>query len=230
MAIALTVQSPPPPCIQVNPGALTFTGTQGQSDPAPQTIILTNCGPTGSWTAATASGSGWLNFNPASNNLNAGATQNVTVNASMAGLKAGTYSDTITFTMTNGAGTNQQTVAVTFIVQPPPPPPCLQITSITPAPSPTDGTVYVYAGTPITVVITNCGSDTGTLSSADSVSWLSDNLPSNTTITSGGNQTITITPSGTAPPGAAGTETITLKTSGGQTSVTISVGILYPIG
>jgi len=230
MAIALTVQSPPPPCIQVNPGALTFTGTQGQSDPAAQTITLTNCGPAGSWAAATASGSGWLNFNPASNTLNAGATQNVTVNASLAGLKAGTYSDTITFTMTNGAGTNQQTVAVTFIVQPPPPPPCLQITSITPAPSPTDGTVYVYAGTPITVVVTNCGSDTGTLSSADSVSWLSDNLPSNTTITSGGNQTITITPSGTAPPGAAGTETITLKTSGGQTSVTISVGILYPIG
>ena len=230
MAIALTVQSPPPPCIQVNPGALKFTGTQGQSDPAAQTITLTNCGPAGSWTAATASGSGWLNFNPASNSLNAGATQNVTVNASMAGLKAGTYKDAITFTMTNGAGTNQQTVAVTFIVQPPPPPPCLQIASIRPAPNPNDGTVYVYAGTPITVVVTNCGSDPGTLSSAESVGWLSDNLPSITTIASGGNQTITITPSGSAPPGATGTETITLTTSGGQTSVTINVGILYPIG
>jgi hypothetical protein len=227
MAIALTVQSPPPPCIQVNPGALTFTGTQGQSDPAAQTITLTNCGPTGSWTAATASGSGWLNFNLASNTLNAGATQNVAVNASLAGLKAGTYSDTITFTMTNGTGTNQQTVAVTFIVQSPP---CLQIASIKPSPSPNDGIVYVYAGSTITVVVTNCGSDTGTLSSADSVRWLSDNLPSNTTITSGGNQTITITPSSTAPPGATGTETITLTTSGGQASVTISVGILYPIG
>src|SRR5260370_5211997 len=124
--------------------------------------------------------------------------------------------------MQNGAGINQQWVAVPFIVQPRPRPPCLQIASITPAPNPKDGTVYVYAGTPITVVVTNCGSDTGTLSSADSVSWLSDNLPSNTTITSGGNQTITITPSSTAPPGATGTETITLTTTECQTSVTIS--------
>src|SRR5260370_6712330 len=122
--------------------------------------------------------------------------------------------------MTKGAGINQEPLGLKFTVQPPPPPACLQIASITPAPNPKDGTVYVYAGTAITVVVTNCGSDTGTLSSADSVSWLSDNLPSNTTITSGGNQTITITPSSTAPPGATGTETITLTTSGGQTSVT----------
>jgi hypothetical protein len=224
VAVSLAVHPPQPPCLQISPASLTFSATQGQRDPAPQIVTLTNCGTDGSWSASTTNGSRWLTINPTSSALSAGTSQSVTVSTSIAELSAGTYNDTITFTLTNSGGTAQQTVAITLTVLPAP---CLSITSTTPQAS--SGVIYVYAGSTASVTVNNCGSDTGTLSSADGASWLTDNLQQGTSIASGGTQTITISTASSAPPGGTGTVTITLTTRGGQTSVTIMMGILSPI-
>jgi len=224
VAVSLAVHPPQPPCLQISPASLTFSATQGQRDPARQIVTLTNCGTGGSWSASTANGSSWLTINPTSSALSAGTSQSVTVSTSIANLSAGTYNDTITFTLTNSGGTAQQTVAITLTVLPAP---CLSITSTTPQAS--SGVIYVYAGSTASVTISNCGSDTGNLSSADGASWLTDNLQQGTSIASGGTQTITISTASSAPPGGTGTVTITLTTRGGQTSVTIMIGILSPI-
>ncbi len=226
VSITLTVQSPPPPCLQVSSGSLTFSATQGQGDPTPQSVTLTNCGADGSWSASTANGSGWLNISPANSSLSTGAAQNVTISPSIANLSANTYSDTITFTLTNSGGTTQQMVTVSLTVLPPPPPPCLSITST--APQAISGVIYVNAGSPVSVTISNCGS-TGTLSSSDGASWLTDDLQQGTSMAAGGTQTITISTASSAPAGGTGTVTIILTTSGGRTSVTVTVGINSPI-
>lgn len=330
VSVSLTIQPPPPPptCIHADPGSLQFTGAQGGSDPAPQTVALTNCGPDGSWLESTANNSGWLAISPASSSLNAGAQQNVTVSASIAGLSAGTYTDTITFTITTSSGTQQATVAITLTVQPPSaclqinsgpltftgtqggsnpagqtitvtncgptgsfsesnssswlsvdtnvptlnagatqsvdvsaliaglnaetytdtmtftivtstgtqqqqtlavtlivqPPPCLQINSITPAP--TGGIVYISQTTPhppVTVVVANCGNASGALSASTNVNWLPDDLQPNTNLDAGGMQTITISPSASTPFNVVGTVTITLTSNGVATQVTVQI-------
>ncbi len=227
VAVSLNVQQPPPPCLQVSPASLTFSATQGQSDPAPQIVTLTNCGADGSWSASTANGSHWLAISPASSALSAGTSQSVTISASIANLSANTYNETITFTLTNSGGATRQTVAIVLTVQPPPPPPCLSVTSTIPQPS--SGVIYVYAGSTASITVSNCGSDTGSLSSADGASWLSDNLQQGTSIAPGNTQTITISTASSAPAGGTATVTITLTTSGGQDSVVLTIGILSPI-
>ena len=227
VSVTLTVQSPPPPCLQISSGSLTFSATQGQSDPTPQSVTLTNCGADGSWSASTANGSSWLNISPANSALSAGTAQGVTVSPSIANLSANTYTDTITFTLTNSGGTTQQTVTVSLTVLPPPPPPCLSITST--APQAISGVIYVNAGSPVSVTVTNCGSDTGTLLSTSGTTWLTDDLQQGSSLAPGGMQTITISTNSSAPAGGTGTVTIILTTSGGRTSVTLTVGINSPI-
>jgi predicted nucleic acid-binding Zn ribbon protein len=138
VSLAFTIlQEQQKPCLSVNTPSLPFTGAQGQGDPAPQTITLTNCGPSGSWSASTANGSSWLGITPSSGNLNTGATQDVSVSASItrlsavqydvsvsasiAGLSAVQYNGTITFTISTGSGKASAPVAVSLTVQPPPP-------------------------------------------------------------------------------------------------------------
>src|SRR5712692_5254500 len=66
---------PPPPCIKVSTQSLSFAATQGQSNPAPQRVTLTNCGPAGDWSASSANNSSWLSTNPTSGHLDANAKQ-----------------------------------------------------------------------------------------------------------------------------------------------------------
>lgn len=118
LAISLTVQSG---CINVTPTTLAFTGVVGVSDPAAQTVAISNCGLTGSWSAATQTtdGASWLFASPASGTLNAGtAPTNVTVTATnlKTALAAGTYTGSVTFTL----GTVTSVVQVTLTVLPPP--------------------------------------------------------------------------------------------------------------
>ena len=110
--VALIVLAPPPPCINANPSSLSFTATQGQSDPAAQTVTLTNCGSATSWSGTTSES--WLSIDPVNGTLNAGVTQDVNVAVSIANLNAGAYTGTITFT----AGSSTGTVSVTLTVQP----------------------------------------------------------------------------------------------------------------
>jgi hypothetical protein len=126
LPISLTVQAG---CAIGNPNRLSYSGVASVSDPAAQTVTITNCGPTGTWSASTQTNTGanWLFASPTANSLNAGATNNVTITASdlKAKLAAGTYTGSVTFKI--GSGTF--TVNVTLTVMPAP-----TLSSATPTP------------------------------------------------------------------------------------------------
>jgi hypothetical protein len=104
-------------CVTGNPNKLSDSGVANVSDPAAQTVTITNCGPPGTWSASTQTndGANWLFANPTTNTLNAGATDNVTITASnlKAQLAAGTYTGSVTFKI--GSGTFQVNVTLTVM-------------------------------------------------------------------------------------------------------------------
>ncbi len=109
--------APATACLNTSAASLSFTATQGQANPSPQSIKLSNCGNPGSWsaTASTADGGNWLNINPATGNLAANATQEVSITVSSANLQMGTYTGLVTFKM----GSNMAQVSVALTVIPP---------------------------------------------------------------------------------------------------------------
>ena len=107
VAVTLTVTSQP--AIGVSPTSLAFSGPQGGSNPASQTLAISNTGGgTLNWTSA--DDAAWLTLSPLSG-TNAG---NVTVSVNTAGLAAGSYSATIT--ITGNASNSPHTVPVTLTV------------------------------------------------------------------------------------------------------------------
>jgi hypothetical protein len=101
------------PAIGVNPSSLSFTATAGGSDPASQTISITNAGAgTLEWTAS--DDATWLTVDPASGV----APSTLTASVSIAGLPAGTYNGTITISATE-ASNSPVSVPVTLTVGPP---------------------------------------------------------------------------------------------------------------
>lgn len=113
----VTVATAPPPQIGLSVTSLTFNDTTGTANPAAQTVAVSNSGQ-GSLTGLAvgtitygAGASGWLTATL--NTPNAPAT--LTVNASNAGLAAGTY--TATIPVTSGVATNSpRNVSVTYNV------------------------------------------------------------------------------------------------------------------
>ncbi len=113
IAVSLAVAAAPSPALSVSTTALSFSGTAGSSNPASQTVAVSNGGGgTLSWTAS--SNQSWLSVSPASG-TNSGT---LTIGASLSGLAAGNYSGAITVT---GAGASK-TIGVSFAVAPDPPP------------------------------------------------------------------------------------------------------------
>lgn len=100
------------PCVSRK--SLSFAATQGQNDPAAQTVTLSNCGQTGSWSGSVSTN--WLSINPTNGTLSSNASQDITVNATIANLNAGTYTGILSFTL----GPNTAMVSVTLTVQPTP--------------------------------------------------------------------------------------------------------------
>ena len=104
-------------CINGSSNALKFNAFLHGSEAPPQTITLSNCGATGSWSASakTSDGANWLSVSPNSGSLNANASLAVTISASTLNstLGAGNYTGTVTFA--SGSGTFS--VGVTFNVQ-----------------------------------------------------------------------------------------------------------------
>src|SRR5581483_1944513 len=94
LSITLTVQAG---CLKVTPGTLTFVGTVGAADPAPQTVTLNNCGLAGTWSATTPANSNWLSLKPSNGTIDQKGTQTVTVAVAIASQKlaAGTYQSQI---------------------------------------------------------------------------------------------------------------------------------------
>jgi Viral BACON domain len=117
LQVAFTVQGG---CASGNPSTLSYSGVANTSDPGSQKVTITNCGPTGSWSASTQTNSGgnWLFASSNSGTLDAGASNNVgiTVSNLKAQLAVGMYSGNVTFKI--GSGTFIVHVTLTVMSAP----------------------------------------------------------------------------------------------------------------
>ena len=103
----------------ISNAAFSFTGDT-VNNPGTQSITIQNAGGQSlTWTAvvSTTGGGNWLALSSNSGYLAAGAASTMTVNAISAGLSAGSYQGTITFSY---AGASATPVTVTLNVNPPP--------------------------------------------------------------------------------------------------------------
>jgi Viral BACON domain len=104
---------PPPstPILEVSPTSLSFSATQGGSNPASQNVSVSNGdGGTLSWTDSISSAS-WLSASPSSG-TNSGT---VAASVDISGLNVGTYTGYLTFSA-SGADDSPQTVTVTLTI------------------------------------------------------------------------------------------------------------------
>ena len=108
--IPVTFTVTPAPSISLSPTSLTYTATQGGSNPVNQTVTLTNTGGVANWTVS--DNASWLSISPTSGSSS--STLTATVNPT--GLTAGTYTSTITV---SAAGVTSRTVSVTLTVSAP---------------------------------------------------------------------------------------------------------------
>ena len=86
--------------MQLNTNTLTFTTTVGVN-PQPQTIMLTNNGGDGSWSAGPPS-QPWVTLNPTSGTIPSGSSEPVTFTVDVTGLSSGPYSATVVITPSTG--------------------------------------------------------------------------------------------------------------------------------
>jgi Subtilase family/Viral BACON domain len=101
---------PTQPTIGVNPSSLSFSATAGGSNPASQSLTISNTGGgTLNWTAS--ANQTWLSVSPTSGT----APSTATVSVNITGLAAGTYNGAITISAT-GATNTPVTVPVTLTV------------------------------------------------------------------------------------------------------------------
>jgi len=110
MTVPVTFTVTAVPTISLNPTSLTYTAAQGGTNPASQTVALTNAGGIVSWTVSDSAS--WLSVSPASGSSS--STLTATVNTT--GLAAGTYNGTITVSAT---GSSSKTLAATLTVSAP---------------------------------------------------------------------------------------------------------------
>lgn len=151
------------PTISLSPASFTFSAVEGGSNPANQTLTITNTGGgTLNWTAS--DNVDWLTLDPTSGTGNGSTALSV----SIAGLTVGTYNATVTVSDPE-AGNTPQTVPVTLTISTPPPTISL---------SPTSFTFNAVQGgsNPATQVlnITNTGGGTMSWSVSDNAAWLSE--------------------------------------------------------
>ncbi|MBS1791589.1 MAG: S8 family serine peptidase [Acidobacteria bacterium] len=98
------------PTIGVSPSSLSFTATAGGSNPANQTISVTNTG-SGTLNWSQTDNASWLTVTPASGT----APSTLTASVNISGLSAGTYNGTITVSAT-GATNTPVSIPVTLTV------------------------------------------------------------------------------------------------------------------
>jgi hypothetical protein len=88
-------------CIMTSLEALSFAGTPGKGDPPPQSLAITSCSGTGTWSATvnTSENASWLSLSQVSGSLANGKAQSVLIKINLAGLAAGSYTGHILFTL-----------------------------------------------------------------------------------------------------------------------------------
>lgn len=134
-------------CLRAAPTTLAFQTTQG-SNPASQSIAMTNCGLTSDWLAAATSDKGWLSISPSKGTLKGGGSGTITASVNSSGLQPGSYSGSVTIKL----GSQSATITVSLTVAGPP--------SITASPNPVnpDCAIDANGNTDCTVTLTNSSS------------------------------------------------------------------------
>jgi uncharacterized protein YjdB len=201
--VTLTVTAAPQPQIGLSPTSISFSATAGQSNPASQTVSITNAGEgtlTGlSGTVAYGAGqpTGWLTASL--NSTTAPAT--LTLQANAANLQTGTYNATVTIRSTL-SGVAEKTVNVTLTVA--------QIPIATLTVTPASASVQVGSTVQLSAIARDANNNVLT---GRPVAWTSSNTAIATVSTSGlvtgvaeGQVTVTATSEGKS---AAATITVT---------------------
>lgn len=214
--VPVTLTVSPIPCAISAPSSLTLQGTAGQASAVSQAISLApggDCLHTLSWTSV-VSGTPWLSATP-SGTLTQPGTASVSIQASLAGLSAGSYTGQVTITAVDSAtGKTVGTVqtSVTLNVQPPCTlqalaPTTLTFTASVGSTTTQSATVTISAGG-------NCSGNV-TITPASDSSWLSGGGA--VSIASGGTATFTITidPTSLAANTYTGTLTLTAADDNG---------------
>jgi len=100
-------------CIITTPVSVSFEATLGKGDPPPQSLAITSCRGTGTWSATvnTPENASWLSLSQVSGSLVNGKAQSVLIKINLAGLAAGAYTGHIFFTL--GSASTLVTVNLT---------------------------------------------------------------------------------------------------------------------
>jgi hypothetical protein len=213
--VTLTVDPPTPPALSVTPSSLSFSATQGGSNPAAKTLSVSNTGgDTMDWTASESAT--WLSVSPTSGTN----TGTITVTPSISGLAAGTYTTDVTVTATGATG-SPKTIPVTLTVDPPAPP-ALSVSPTTLAFSATAGGTSPAAKT---VSVTNTGGGTLDVTASDDAAWLAV-TPASATAPA----TLTVTPTITGLAAGTYTATVTVTaTTAGATGSPKTVAVTLTV-
>ena len=169
-----------PPCLAVNTGQLNFSAKEQDNDPAAQGVTITNpCG-AGSWSATLDQS--WLSLSASGGNIGANGSVNLNVQASIAGLAAGTHTGHVTFYPGNA------TVTVVLNVQAIP---CISVQSSPSSISVMDGNTS--SNVPARIAFSNgadCGA--GAWTAQSDVPWITFTSPASGSINAGANSVITV--------------------------------------
>jgi len=198
--VTFTVTAAPvPPAIGASPTSFSFTATQGGSNPAAQTLNISNTGGgTLSWTAS--DNATWLTLSPGTGTGNG----TVTLSAVTGTLTPATYTGTVT--LSGGTGVTSVTIPVSFTVAAAP--------AISISPSSLSYTATQGAANPASQSLAVSSNQTWTAS--DNASWLT------VTPTSGSNNG-TITVSVNTATAVLGANTATITATGGGITKTVTV-------
>lgn len=210
--VVFTVTAAPvPPAIGTSPTSLSFAATQGGTNPAAQTLTISNTGG-GTLTWSASDNASWLTISPASGTGNGTAAMNVTTGT----LTAGSYTGTVTIVAT---GATSVTVPVTFTVATPSVPPAISLTPTSLSYTATQGGANPAGQT---LNIRNSGGGTLTWSISDNAAWLTLSPATGTTTTETDPVTVSINTAGLAPNTYNGLITVS---GTGVTSQTVSVAL-----
>jgi Fibronectin type III domain/Viral BACON domain len=199
LPVTFTVTAPSP-TLTVNPTAVTFSGVQGGTNPASQSIAVTS---NGNWTAS--SSVPWLTLSPSSGNGNGSLAANVTLASAAVG------PNQATITVTSGGVT--KTAAVTFTVA---------AATLTAAPNSLTYTATQGGANPAAQTITVSANGTWTVS--EKASWLSLSRASGSN-----NGTITASVNTATATQGPNSTTITVTSGGITRTVNITLTLNAPL-
>ena len=205
VTVTFDITDAPTPTIGLSATSLSFFSAQGGSNPAAQTISISNSG-SGTLTWAATENASWLSLSPASGT----GTGTLSVSVATAGLTAGTYSGMITLSAT---GATSVTVPVTFTVTAAP--------SLTISPSSLSFTATQGSSNPANQTFTI--SSNGDWNASDNASWLSITPNSGS-----GNGTVTVSVNSSTATLGNNSATITITGSGQIRTVAVTLTLNAP--